>query len=462
MTRPVLRAAAAFVAALLASGAQAQPAPPQPQVGPEPVMPTAPGVEARYVRLGNNAPGMYYVSAAPKGDVALFYMHSGADYLENVGCKALSARGWRILCANSSATRDQEVRGPLGERWLADAARAITWLRGQPGVGKVVIMGHSGGGAMMSQYAAVSAAGVAACRGPHKLSPCSDAVANLPKVDGVILLDANYGLSSMTLFSIDGSLLSEASAQKFDPALDLWNPANGFTPTGAKYPPAFAARWFKAVGARNNRLIDAALARKKAIDAGQGVYADDEPYDVPGAIFLGSNNKFFSQDPRYLAHTKGQWPLIHKDGSITVETIRTVRVPSALTRQTAGWGATEQGTVVHFLDQNAVRTTPAFKITEDGIEGVVWASSNNTPAGNAPFITQPLLALGMTGNWEYLNSELIYNAAGAKDKTLAFVEGATHPFYTCKRCETVPGQYGDTVKTTFDYVDSWLSKPGRF
>jgi hypothetical protein len=29
-------------------------------------------------------------------------------------------------------------------------------------------------------------------------------------------------------------------------------------------------------------------------------------------------------------------------------------------------------------------------------------------------------------------------------------------------CEKYPGEFGDTQKTTYDYVDKWLSAPGRF
>ena len=32
--------------------------------------------------------------------------------------------------------------------------------------------------------------------------------------------------------------------------------------------------------------------------------------------------------------------------------------------------------------------------------------------------------------------------------------GATHNFTTCTKCEKTPGEFGDTVKTTFDYVDA--------
>jgi hypothetical protein len=70
--------------------------------------------------------------------------------------------------------------------------------------------------------------------------------------------------------------------------------------------------------------------------------------------------------------------------------------------------------------------------------------------------------MGMTGNWEYLASETIYEKARSKDKTLVFVEGAGHLFTPAVQCERFPGEFGDTRKRVFDYADEWLSRNGRF
>jgi hypothetical protein len=74
--------------------------------------------------------------------------------------------------------------------------------------------------------------------------------------------------------------------------------------------------------------------------------------------------------------------------------------------------------------------------------------------------------MGMTGSYEYFAAETIRDHAKSADKTLAYVEGATHGFSPCKECAVAKGlpenYYGDTVKTLLDYVDGWLSKPGRF
>ena len=78
-------------------------------------------------------------------------------------------------------------------------------------------------------------------------------------------------------------------------------------------------------------------------------------------------------------------------------------------------------------------------------------------------VSVPLLAMGMTGGYEFLASEIVLeNAKNIKDKTIAFVEGATHNFNTAQECEAYPGQFGDTMKTMCDYIDSWLGQKGRF
>jgi hypothetical protein len=73
--------------------------------------------------------------------------------------------------------------------------------------------------------------------------------------------------------------------------------------------------------------------------------------------------------------------------------------------------------------------------------------------------------MGMTGSHEFFSAETFYEHAKSTDKTLAYVEGATHGFSPCTACAVAQGKpedyYGDTVKTLFDYIDGWLSKPGR-
>lgn len=430
-----------------------------------PSLAQAPAAKATFVRLGSGVPGVLYepASPGPKGEIGVFVMHSSGDYLQFSACTELSKRGYRVLCANNTNNKAGTETDLSMDRVLLDAKLGVAWLRQQPGVRKVVLLGHSGGGVLMSSYQAIAEGGLKACQGPEKIVKCADNLADLPPADGVMLIDSNYGISTMTLFSIDPAVIDEGTGQKIDPTLDLWNPQNGFNPNGAKYSEEFTRRFQTALGKRENQLIKTALDRLQKINAGQGRYSDDEPFVVPGAVYTGSNNKFFAQDTRFLSRTRKAWPLLHKDGTVTTQIVHSVRVPENPAPTTASMvrGALRT-TVKKFLGTYAIRVSDDFGYDEDSIRGVDWTSSYTTPAGSVRNIEVPLLTMGMTGHWEYLAAEIIHENAKSTDKTIAFVEGATHVFSTCTKCEKTPGQFGDTLQTTYDYVDSWLGKPGRF
>ena len=157
------------------------------------------------------------------------------------------------------------------------------------------------------------------------------------------------------------------------------------------------------------------------------------------------------------------WPLLHKDETFTTEIVHTVRQPrnqQATTAQLARGG--EETTAKEFLNDHAIRVTDKFMYDADHVEGVEWDSTYSSPPGNVKQISAPILMMGMTGSWEYLAAETIYELAASKDKTIGFVEGASHGYNTCKECETTPGQFGDTQKSLYNYVDKWLSAKGRF
>lgn len=430
-----------------------------------PSMAQTPAIKNTFVRLGMGVPGVLYepVTPGPKAEIGVFVMHASADYLQFSACTELSKRGYRVLCANNTSSKAGSETDLNMDRLLLDVKLGVAWLRKYPGVQKVVLFGHSGGGVLMSSYQSVAEGGLKACQGPEKLIKCADNLADLPAADGLMLIDSNYGMSMMTLFSIDPAVTDEGSGQKIDAKLDLYNPQNGFAPNASKYSDEFARRWQGAVGKRETRLIQMAQDRLQKINAGQGMYSDDEPFVVPGANYTGANNKFFSQDPRFLSRTRKPWPLLHKDGSVTTEIVHTVRIPenTATTTPTMERGALKT-TVRRFLGNFAVRVGDDFAYNEDSIRGVDWTSSYTIPAGSVRFVKVPLLTMGMTAHWEFLAAEGIYENAASADKTIAFVEGAQHGYTTCTKCEKTPGQFGDTVKTTYDYIDSWLSKPGRF
>lgn len=420
---------------------------------------TANDVTTRFVPLAERIPGVMYEPAGEKSTTAVLVMHSDEDYLTCPTGPELAKRGFPVLCANVMSK--EGVFFNQSEKMRAVKA-AVLYLRQLNGVEKIVLMGHSGGATLMTAYQCIAENGPKIFQGPEKILPYTDEEELLP-ADGIMLLDANWGNAAMQLFSLDPAVVDESSGMELDPALNLFLPENGFDPRGSTFSDEFIRAFQKAQGQRNNRLVDYALERLRAIESGKGQYADDEPLVIPGADQVFMNNKLYAQDIRLMSHTKDPHPLIHADGSITVQIVPSVRLaenPVCLTGSLSEGGRIM--TVRNYLSSYAVRTTEDYGYGEDSVWGIDWASTYNCPPGNVTGIHVPILCVGMTAGWEYLASETIYNMAVSKDKSIAFVEGATHKFHTAKHCEKYPGQFGDTMQTLHDYVASWLSAPGRF
>ncbi|KAF4545944.1 Alpha beta hydrolase [Lasiodiplodia theobromae] len=401
---------------------------------------------------------------AAKAATAIMVMHAEQDYWSFYPCTELPARGYTVLCANNAASKSGYMSDLNFEDMMVDVGYAVGWLRNQSDIERVVLFGHSGGGAMLAQYQNVAENGAAACNGSEKISPCSSAVEGLPAADGVVLDDANFGIGPMMVMSLNPAITDETSGMQIDEALDLYSAAHGWSSTGSSnYSAEFAKQFAAGVHARNTRLIAYAKERLAAIENGTGLFADDEPFYIPDALYLGMNNKFFPQDLSYLHHTTYPWKLLHKNGSYTtqiVPSVRTATTVSSLANSYLNGGL--KTTIKRFLATFAVTTTEDFGYQADGVTGIVWNSSQLVPIAAVKGIHVPLLTMGNTGHYEFMNIEKTHLAAVSNDTDIAFVEGAQHTINTCTECEAYAGEFGDTVKTTFDYVDQWLSKPGRF
>jgi pimeloyl-ACP methyl ester carboxylesterase len=402
--------------------------------------------------------GYLYEPKAPgeKSHIGVFVMHSDADYSSFSACTELSKRGYTVLCAANS--------GQGLDRIVLDAKTAVAYLKRQPGIQKVILFGHSGGATLMTAYQMIAENGVKSCQGPEKLIPCSDNLAGVPAADGMVLADSNWGNAVMSLFSLDPAVLADDDGVHVNQDLNLFNTKNGFNARGnSDYSQEFIDKFQKATGERMNRLIKTAEERLALIDAGKGRFTDDEPFVVAGAESTGFNNKLFSQDIKLMAHTRNAWSLLHPDGTVTNQIVHSVRVPQAGRPSTSALnGGAVNTTVRAFLKNRAIRVTSDFHFDESSVYGVDWNSSYSSPPGNIQGIHVPTLIMGMTGHWEYLAAETIYEKSAASDKSIAFVEGAGHMYEECRQCETTPGQYANVAKTLYDYVDGWLSKNGRF
>lgn len=414
-----------------------------------------------FVRLIDRVPGVLY---RPDGEsdlsrIAVLVMHSDEDYLDCPTGPELARRGFTALCANVMLKEGCFFHQPAK---MAAVKAAVLYLRSLSGVEKVVLMGHSGGATLMTAYQCIAENGVGVFQGPEKIFPHPDC-GELPPADGLMLFDANWGNAAMQLFSLDPAVTDERSGRGLDPSLNLFEPANGFDPGGCAFSDGFIRRFQQAQGARNNRILAHALERLATIERGEGLYGDDEPLVIPGANQCFMNNKLYAQDVRLMSHTRQPHKLVHADGSISVEIIRSLRKPENPTSLT---GSLEEGgritTVKNYLSSYAVRTTEDYGYGEDGVRGIDWESSYCCPAGNVAKIHVPLLVAGMTAGWEYLASETLYDRAASADKDIVFIEGANHKFHPAANCEQFPGQFGDTMKLLHDYAAAWLADTARF
>ena len=425
--------------------------------------------KATPISLGGGMPGIVYepLNRTAKAEIAVFAMHPDADNLRGNAsnpCINFVNRGYTALCANAPTSKAGFVSDMDFNKLPLYVKAGVEYLRKMPSVKKVILFGHSGGGSMMSSYQNIAENGVAVCQDAAKLIKCPDTLAGLPAADGVLLIDASMGMPGSSLFSLDPAVASESGGAVLIPELDMYNPANGYNPKGSNYSPEFVARFFRAVHDRETRLIATAQERLAQVNAGKGNYVDDEPMIVPGDY--PGDNKLNAQDLQLAAHTRKAWPLLHANGKVTNEVVHSVRVARGGTNPTLTQHDALKTTTRAFLATFAVRTTPDFHYDADTIYGVDFHSSWGLTINNVEGISKPLLQMGMTGSYEYFYAETAYEHAKSKDKTLAYVDGAVHGFTPCTECAVAkglpPDYYGDTVKTLFDYIDTWLNQPGRF
>src|ERR1700692_4431061 len=123
-----------------------------------------------YIRLGQLSAALYKPDSGPAPHVAFVLAHRTANYLNHIGCRELSARGFLTLCFN---TRFQNNEAAV--RWEEtplDVKAAVDSARTHPVITKGILSAHSGAGPLMSFYQVVAEKGPAYCQAPNKLVKC--------------------------------------------------------------------------------------------------------------------------------------------------------------------------------------------------------------------------------------------------------------------------------------------------
>src|SRR5438445_9208551 len=143
---------------------------------------------------------LYKPDSGPAPHVAVLLIHRTSNFLAHPATRELPARGFMVLAMNPRS--DNNEAAVDFEANALDVKSGVEFLRTQPGITKVVLWGHSGGGPATSFYEAVAEKGGGYCRGANKLVEGARTLEGLQKADGLILVDAHPGVSSQGLRSL--------------------------------------------------------------------------------------------------------------------------------------------------------------------------------------------------------------------------------------------------------------------
>ena len=388
---------------------------------------------------------LYKPDSGPPPRVGVVLTHRTANFLSHIATRELSRRGFLVLALNPRFENNEAA--VIWDEIALDIKSGVEFMHKQPGIAKVVLFGHSGGGTSMSYYQAVAEKGPAICQGAEKLMPCGSMLAGLPPGDGVVFMDAHPGNSINGLRSINPAVIDN-DPRKINPALDPFNPKNGFNPAGpSNYSAEFKERYFRAQAERMNRLVDSALEKLKQMKDGAYPYSDDDVFVITG----GQGARLISFDPSLRDRTAQPRKLLKNDGAISEQIVESsMHYGSPPPRGQQFNGTARVLTVRSFLSTNAIRAT-------NSLDGIDYCSTNNSVPCAVKSITVPVLFAAMGGYSFIRDNEIHYELAASKDKDFIVVEGATHGATPCKECEKTPGQYSNSVKNFFDYVAKWIN-----
>lgn len=198
---------------------------------------------------------------APQARCAAIVIHPTSNFHAHYLLEPLVQRGVSMFALNTRYVGNDSVL--LFERAIQDLGAGVKWLRAQ-GYERVLLIGNSGGAALVSLYQAQAE------KLTIRQTPAGDPIAlhadDLPPADGIALCAAHLGRSRIIENWIDPAVIDEHDLLASDPELDMFNPANG-----PPYSAEFMARYRAAQKARMQRLtawVQARLRQLRAIPDG--------------------------------------------------------------------------------------------------------------------------------------------------------------------------------------------------
>ncbi len=411
----------------------------------------------KFVEFPSGAQGLYHVPASGSvSHIAFLTVHRTGDNLNHVSTEELPKRGFSVL---GLSTRFRNNEAAVNWELMAlDVRAGVRFLRSQPGITRVILIGHSGGGPTTSYYQAIAENGVSFCQDPHKLVQCSSeqlaGFVATDKADGIVFTDGHPSNGLNRLRELNPSLISEDSSpmKNTSAALDPFSEKNGYNPDGESvYSAEFVEEYSKAQARRMNNLIEKALQIRKDMLAGKHVPTNDDAF-----IFYRTSARLAPLSTDIHSSTLRPAKLLKNDGTIDDSGIvHTVRVLNPGNKASdASFRGVEFLTITSFLSTNAIRSTHSLDDAR-----IDWCSTNNSVPCAVQQISVPILVAAAQGHYFVRDSEVIYEHTASRDKDFIVVEGMTHGLGPCTACAEFHGigPFDNARTNLFNYMRDWAN-----
>lgn len=382
---------------------------------------------------------LYWSSArAPRPKVGVVLMHPRVDFTHHYAIPRLVAEGHAVLAANTRHAGNDTMAEH--EEMVLDLAACVRHLKERRGVERVVLLGNCGGASLAAYYQAQATLPSARriLRSPGG-SPTRFDVATMHPADGMIYVAAHRGQGKVLLDSIDPSVVDEADVLSVDPALDMYDPANGFRepPEPSSYDRTFLERYRAAQVERVQRIDERARAilerHEEAKRASEAQGFDARPESERRAVLRRR-----ACEPVMVVYRTMANPAF---------------VDPAIDPSERDYGSllSERPDLMNYAALGLARTVTAraWLSTWSGL------SSNASLVDNVAHVHQPTLLVHAGRDREVFPSDVgaIAEAIAAKDKTVVTIDGARHYF------EPEPGdKEAPHVEKLMDVLVPWIAE----